>query len=274
MRETLARPLELKSISDAGSFNGLAAVYGNVDQGGDRICKGAFTKTLAERGARVPILWQHDEANPIGSGALSDSEAGLVIKGQLDLDVEEGRRAYSGLRGGYIGGLSIGYTVVKKDWNGGVRELKELKLYEVSIVTFPMNEEAIVSGVKALADLARKEGRAISAATGEKLSVAHGLLDDLLASHDAAVAMQARQGIIDGTAAKAHRAQLKAARAMLAEFLPSAADEKQLLAALREWNAETRALLRTSPAPHTLKDAGDAWLAAVQRLHEAIREMR
>jgi len=64
---------ELKSLSDPGTFEGLAATYGDVDLGGDIIEPGAFQKTMADKGGEVPILWQHDQREPIGVGKLSDS---------------------------------------------------------------------------------------------------------------------------------------------------------------------------------------------------------
>jgi HK97 family phage prohead protease len=148
MRESKSVSFELKSIAEDGTFTGLASTYGNVDLGGDVVERGAFTKTLQERGAQVPILWQHDQKNPIGLGTLTDSPEGLVIKGRLDLDIEQGQRAYSGLKKGYLKGLSIGYDVVKQRYADGARHLTELKLYEVSTVTFPMNEEATITSVK------------------------------------------------------------------------------------------------------------------------------
>jgi HK97 family phage prohead protease len=149
-RERKAFALEVKDLNDAGVFVGLASVYGNVDLQGDIVDPGAFTKSIAERGADVPILWQHDQTEPIGLGTLSDSADGLLIKGHLDLDTPQGARAYSALKKGYVKGLSIGYDVVKQKFDKGSRHLIDLKLYEVSTVTFPANEAANVVAVKAL----------------------------------------------------------------------------------------------------------------------------
>jgi HK97 family phage prohead protease len=148
-REKKSFRFEIKEVDGSGAFIGLASTYGNVDLGGDVVDRGAFTKTIAERGAEIPILWQHDTKIPIGLGTVEDSADGLVIKGQLDLDVEEGARAHSGMKKGYLKGLSIGYEVVKQAYANNARHLKELKLFEVSTVTFPMNEEAQVERVKA-----------------------------------------------------------------------------------------------------------------------------
>lgn len=138
---------EIKEMQEDGSFTGIASMYGNKDLGGDIVEKGAFTKTLQENNS-VPLLWQHEQKMPIGLGTLEDIDKGLMIKGQLNLEVEKGKEAYSLIKQGAIKGLSIGYDVVKQKFDKSVRLLKELKLWEVSVVTFPMNMEATISSVK------------------------------------------------------------------------------------------------------------------------------
>lgn len=142
----------------AGTFSGYLAVFSNVDLGDDVIEKGAFSKTLLEAKARKasdaspflwPILWQHNQQEPIGgfTDAYED-DYGLFVKGQLDLNVDLGRRAHSGMKMGYMRGLSIGYDTIKHKWVGDIRHLMELRLVEGSAVTFPMNPEALVGMVK------------------------------------------------------------------------------------------------------------------------------
>lgn len=140
---------EIKEIDDGGKFTGLASTYGNRDAGGDVVQKGAFDKTIAERGDEVVILWQHDAKMPIGLGKLEDSDKGLLIHGVLDLELSDAKDAYRRLKSKLVKGLSIGFRTMKEDVKDGVRFLKEIKLYEVSLVTFPMNESAIVTAVKA-----------------------------------------------------------------------------------------------------------------------------
>jgi HK97 family phage prohead protease len=147
---------QIKTLSPDGSFEGLAAVYGNVDLGGDVIEPGAFNKTLAEKNFEVPILWQHDSREPIGLGKLSDSSQGLVVKGELALESPVAQKAYGLLKKGVLRGLSIGYDSVKSRVVDGVRRLSEMKLWEVSLVTFPMNERALVGGVKSLEDVSEQ----------------------------------------------------------------------------------------------------------------------
>jgi len=138
---------EIKEMLEDGTFTGVASMYGNLDLGGDIVEKGAFTKTLQEK-TTVPILWCHKTDMPIGIGELQDTESGLIINGKLNLEVEKAKEAYALIKQGAIKGLSIGYDVVKQKYEKGVRLLKELKLWEVSIVTFPMNTESTIIAVK------------------------------------------------------------------------------------------------------------------------------
>ena len=148
--------LELKSVTEAGHFEGLASTYGNIDSVRDVVLPGAFTKSLASRGAECPILWTHDQSQPVGLGVLSDSAKGLMIRGELDLDIQVGRDAHSRLTKRIVRGLSIGYTLppggadFTKD---GIRQLKEIDLREVSLVAVPCNDQARVTAVKSLAGI-------------------------------------------------------------------------------------------------------------------------
>jgi hypothetical protein len=138
---------DVKAGKQVGTFTGLAAAYGVQDSQGDTIAPGAFAKSIAAHNT-VPILWQHESDNPIGFGTLTDGPRGLTINGELDLDITEGRTAYSAIKKGYVKGLSIGYGVVKQAYEQGVRKLLEITLWEVSIATFPANPLALVAEVK------------------------------------------------------------------------------------------------------------------------------
>lgn len=151
--------LEIKEFGDQGSFTGLAAVYGNVDFSGDLIEPGAFTKTLADHGSEVPILWQHDLKEPIGLGAVSDSIDGLQIKGRLALESPVAQKAYALMKAGVVKGLSFGFDTVRRGFEDGVRHLKEVKLWEVSLVTIGANNLARIGGVKSLDNVAAEDIR-------------------------------------------------------------------------------------------------------------------
>jgi HK97 family phage prohead protease len=148
--ETRDFNLKIKAAGEAdgkGTFSGLAATY-DVDQGGDRIIPGAFTMTLQSSKGTFPLLWQHQSDNPIGSVKCTETSSGLAVEGSILLSVPAGQQAYDFIKAGIIKGLSIGYTTVKEGFDNGVRLLKEVKLFEVSAVTFPMNEGALIASVK------------------------------------------------------------------------------------------------------------------------------
>jgi HK97 family phage prohead protease len=153
MNEIKALPVEFnaKSVKNDGSFEGYASTFNNVDNGFDMVVPGAFTKSLQERPAnRVKMLWQHDAAQPIGVwNYISEDNKGLYVKGRVLREVQKGAEAFALMKEGVIDSMSIGYRTLESDYTrDGVRQLKELGLMEVSLVTFPMNEQAVVTGLK------------------------------------------------------------------------------------------------------------------------------
>ena len=150
--------LEVKNLTEMGEVVGYASVYNNTDNGSDRILTGAFDKSLAEakaKGRTIKMLSQHDPSKVVGvwDDFTSDSR-GLLAKGRLLTDVQLGAETLTLLRAKAISGLSIGYKTVEADFREiegrMVREISEADLWEVSFVTFPMNEEAGVTDVKQL----------------------------------------------------------------------------------------------------------------------------
>ena len=142
--------------SDAkGVFTGYGSIFGNEDQGNDIVAKGAFTKSLNERPAsKVKMLFQHKTDEPIGVFTeIYEDQKGLFVKGQLAMGTQKGRETYELLKMGALDGMSIGFKAdpQKQGYNEnkrGVRTLKEVDLMEISLVTFPMNEQAMVQSVK------------------------------------------------------------------------------------------------------------------------------
>ena len=135
------RALAIKSLAADGRFSGYASVFGVRDHHNEIVAAGAFARTLADwhkRGQSPAMLWMHDATQPIGLWiTLGEDKNGLAVSGQLALRTQKGAEAYELLKIGALTGLSIGYRV-----------LTELDLFEVSLVTFPANEEARVSDVK------------------------------------------------------------------------------------------------------------------------------
>lgn len=137
------------AVTEGSLIEGYASLFGVVDRGGDVVEPGAYAvslKSLAAAKRRVRMLWQHDPAQPIGVwDEVREDAKGLYVKGRLLPDVARAREAAALLEAGAIEGLSIGYRTVRatKDQNGR-RRLKELELWEVSLVTFPMLPDARV----------------------------------------------------------------------------------------------------------------------------------
>lgn len=160
----MSRKIDFKSFTfkaddadENGMIRGFASTFGNVDFGFDVVDKGAFVKSIKESKGLWPILADHDPSKQIGwNMRAEENEKGLYVEGQLDLNVQSAREKFSLIKGavktGAKMGLSIGYTTIKAEpdrENPRVRRLKELKLWEYSVVTFPMNPEASITGAKA-----------------------------------------------------------------------------------------------------------------------------
>ncbi len=143
--------IEVKSLDAEGRFSGYASVFDVVDSQRDCIRPGAFRKTLRARETAAKLLWQHQWENPIGVvEQIFEDAKGLFIQGRLLMDVSKAREAYALLKAGALRGMSIGYQVKqsRRDPDSGVRELLEVDLWEVSIVTLPANAQANVTVVK------------------------------------------------------------------------------------------------------------------------------
>lgn len=152
--ETKHLSLEVKADGDAGEFTGYGSVFGNVDSYGDMIVPGAFAGSLA---IRMPkLVWQHDIYQPIGKWTeAKEDDHGLFLRGKLTLGVGKGREAYELMKDGALDGLSIGYRTKTATNDGNVRVLKEIDLWEVSLVTIGANSDALVTSVKS--DMTERE---------------------------------------------------------------------------------------------------------------------
>ena len=160
--------------SDERIISGYASTY-DLDQGGDIIVKGAFPNTLSS-GRSVKVLWQHKQDIPVGKPRLMrEDDQGLYVEAYI-AKTERGDEALALAKEGIIDSFSIGYSVNDSEYkDDGVRLIKDLTLYEFSLVTFPMNEKAIITSVKSLdvreiervlreAGLSRSQAKAIAGA--------------------------------------------------------------------------------------------------------------
>lgn len=148
---------ELKARDDGWSFAGYASTFLNIDEGGDVVLPGAFALSLKRR-PHPRLLWQHDIAEPLGKVLLlREDDRGLFGEFKISRTTR-GHDAYQLLKDGAIDSMSIGYIPEDQDFSReGIRELKALDLLEISVVSIPMNSEALITAVKArqVADVER-----------------------------------------------------------------------------------------------------------------------
>ena len=143
----------------AGIIKGYGSYFGNKDSDKDVIVKGAYKKTIAENGERVKYLYQHDMNQPIGKMTeLYEDDKGLVFvaeiaKTQMGMDVVEL------MKSGVITENSVGIMPIQKENKGDYREIKEVKLYEISAVTLAANDQAKILDVKGNIDVEKLSKR-------------------------------------------------------------------------------------------------------------------
>ena len=155
MHDRLDVPFKIKAVSEDGLFSGYGSVFGVIDSYKEVVAPGAFAESLSQR--TPALLWQHRSGEPIGVySALREDQIGLYVEGKLALKTARGAEAYELLKMGAISALSIGFVTRDDSYDRvtGIRTLKKVDLWEVSLVTFPANDAARVSGVKSIDTIA------------------------------------------------------------------------------------------------------------------------
>jgi HK97 family phage prohead protease len=147
--------LSLKAVKEDGLISGHGSVFGVVDSYSEIVAPGAFQESLSElsaKGRKVPVLWQHRTDEPIGVWKdLKEDSRGLFGDAQLLIKaVNRAREAHALAEAGAVTGLSIGYYIRESsfDERTGIKTLTKLDLLEISLVTFPANDEARVDAIK------------------------------------------------------------------------------------------------------------------------------
>ena len=157
-KEIKSFPFEVKATAEENNiftFEGYASTFNNVDHGDDIVIRGAFSNSLAKN-SQVPILWQHQMSEVIGiSVQLYEDDKGLFIKGNLPKDdTLVSGRIIPQMKVGSIKEMSIVFFTKNYDRaKDGIRLLKEIDLFEVSLVTKAMNSQALVTGFKSFETL-------------------------------------------------------------------------------------------------------------------------
>jgi uncharacterized protein len=145
-------PFEIKASSEY-DVEGYGSTFGNIDLGGDVVMPGAFAKSLAKHrreGTTPKMLWGHDtHALPIGVWEEFDEDSdGLYLRGRI-ADTQMGKDVRTLAKMRAIDRMSIGFSIVDAEFRkDGAFALKEIDLWEVSLVNFPMNPEAVIVAAK------------------------------------------------------------------------------------------------------------------------------
>ena len=136
---------------EEGIIQGYASVYGNVDSYGTVFARGCFKESLKNRPAHdVKFLWQHDRNRPAGVlRHLFEDAFGLGFEARLALKTQTGMEAYELVQMKAVSGVSVGFNVVREEYtNEGTINFLELRLNEISIVTFPANPLAEIKSCR------------------------------------------------------------------------------------------------------------------------------
>ena len=158
-------PLKIKSVNEAGIFEGYASLFiKEPDAHNDLVAKNAFLKTLAQGGRNrtgIACLWQHkSDAIPGVWLNLQEDSVGLAVRGKLALEIELARDIHAIMKLGQETGtfklsLSIGFDSIEESFHidqttkKRIRTLKEVSIWEISIVTFPARLGSTIGNVKA-----------------------------------------------------------------------------------------------------------------------------
>lgn len=138
---------EIRAVNDEGVFEGYIAVWGSTDAYNSRFAKGAFKKTLQERGDKIKVFYNHEQL--VGrSLEIREDDYGVFVRGKINLEVPAGQEAFAFMKDGTLDGLSFGFRAIKQRYVEGVREITEVKLYEYGPVVFPANDDAAITDVR------------------------------------------------------------------------------------------------------------------------------
>ncbi|MER2536038.1 MAG: HK97 family phage prohead protease [Rhizobiaceae bacterium] len=219
--------LEVKDLSEDGTFEGYGSIFNNVDSYGEKVVPGAFIESLAKHrreGSSVLMLWQHNPNEPIGVWEdLAEDAKGLWGKGRLLVEVQRAKEVHVLMKNKAIRGLSIGYREIDADQDNAVRLLKKLDLWEISPVSFPANRRARVESVKSerMEEFARRlrDGEPMPVKEFENILREAGVPKSMavqIASHGYAKAIRS-----ESEGSKATEPALSALRAAVSAFKPA-----------------------------------------------------
>ncbi|UGL61817.1 capsid maturation protease [Microbacterium phage Franklin22] len=207
----------IKTAGDAGvelaegEFLAYASTWTREpDSYGDVVAKGAFADSIEEwdkSDSVLPILFGHDLVDPFSNlgyaKSMVEDDHGLLVHAVLDLENPKAKQVYRMLKGRRINQMSFAFDVLEDGIvdlgdEKTARELRKMKLHEVSVVPFGANSDTEVLAVKAL-EASLKAGRTISAKNLESLVSARDAIDAVIkaATPDEDVTKASRPDAVD-----------------------------------------------------------------------------
>lgn len=148
---------QLKELDITGRTIEAIVSTSDLDGGNDIIMPGAFAETLRDDSKRVKMLWQHMSHKPIGKPLeMRETSQGLYVKGLVSR-IQLGEDYLTLASEGIVDEFSIGYSVKDFEIEGEIRKIKSLKLWEFSPVTWGMNENTVLLGIKSMAHAQPKQ---------------------------------------------------------------------------------------------------------------------
>ena len=180
--------------------SGYAAIWNNVDDAGDMLIKGCCAKSIQDRGPaaktnrKIAFLNQHCMKEPIGRlTKLEEDQKGLYFEAELDT-IELSDEVLTQLKSGTLNQFSIGFLYVwdKCEWDSqnDCLIVREIQLWEVSVVTLGCNEDTGFEGMKGitpdqlLEELEQQTARILKGFTWEDQMEIRALINKYLALNE------------------------------------------------------------------------------------------
>lgn len=236
--QTKSVPAQIKATSDAdgeaGQFTAMVSVFNTVDSVGDVVMPGAFKADLeqwATKGNPLPVVWSHDWSDPFSHIGFvteaKETDTGLVVKGQLDLENPKAKQVYNLLKNGRVKSWSFAYDIhdaqqAQRDGKS-VQELHRLSVHEVGPTLVGAHKDTDTVEVKSAPNVTvNVNPPAVVEEQGDVAEAARQMLTDDGDSHAAVV--KALSGAVDGVKAgrvlsKANADKIRQIHGLTAELL-------------------------------------------------------
>ena len=145
---------EVKDVDAKGRVvTGYLSSFGNIDSDNDIIERGAFLKSINERFDKIFFLNQHNWQQPLSKfRVLKEDDRGLYFESGPLPDTSFGNDVIKLYDAGVLKEHSIGFRTIQSDYNSEteIRHIKEIKLYEGSVVTLGANSNTPFTGFKGM----------------------------------------------------------------------------------------------------------------------------